>query len=103
MARVAIAIDYHENGYRTLMYGGINDPCLLHAMLAVASSHHSKWRQNSKGEPRAHLRKAIVSLQERLKSQNLVYEETTITAMLTLLSFEVQKMTPLMIRADQIR
>ncbi|KAJ9493651.1 hypothetical protein LTR96_011007 [Exophiala xenobiotica] len=89
LARVAIAIDYDENGYRSLMHAGLNDPCLLNSMLAVSSSHHSKWRKSNDSESRQYLRKAFRSLQERLKDQSLVYEETMLVAMLSLLSYEI--------------
>lgn len=58
-------------------------------MLAVAASHYSKWQRTEDRESRPYLRKAFAFLQSRLRDPRLVYEETTIVAMLTLLSYEV--------------
>lgn len=58
-------------------------------MLAVASSHFSKWQKIHDHDSRQYLKKAFCSLQSRLKDPSLVYEEGTIVAMLSLLSYEV--------------
>ncbi|KAL2394090.1 hypothetical protein ABEF93_003387 [Exophiala dermatitidis] len=89
LSRIAIAIDYAENGYRSLTQSSINDPCTLNSILAVAASHYSKWQRREDRESRHYLRKAFASLQSRLKYSKLVYEENTVVAMLSLLSYEI--------------
>ncbi|EXJ72491.1 uncharacterized protein A1O5_04996 [Cladophialophora psammophila CBS 110553] len=89
LSRIAIAIDYDENGYRSLLHSGINDPCLLYSILAVASSHYSKWQKIQDRESLRYLKKALSSLQSRLKDPALVYQESTIVAMLSLMSYEI--------------
>lgn len=71
------------------MHAGLNDPCLLNSMLAVSASHYSKWQKSIDRESRQYLCKAFMSLQERLNDRSLVYHETTIVAMLSILSYEV--------------
>lgn len=89
LSRIAIAIDYNENGYRLLLQSGINDPCLVNSMLAVAASHYSKWQKTQDTESRPYLRKALLHLQARLKDPRLIYTEGTVVAMLLLVSYEV--------------
>lgn len=71
------------------MCSSINDPCTLNSILAVAASHYSKWQRVEDRDSRQYLRKAFASLQARLKNPKLIYEESTMVAMLSLLSYEV--------------
>jgi len=72
-----------------MMQSIIGEPCTLNSILALAASHYSKWQSREDRESRQYLRKAFASLQSRLKDPKLVYEENTVVAMLSLLTYEV--------------
>lgn len=57
--------------------------------LAVAASHYSKW-QTAEDQGRTYLTKAFTSLRDRLRDPKVVYTENTISAMLSLMSYEVR-------------
>lgn len=89
IARIALAVDYQENGYRSMIGTGLNDPCLLNSVLAVAAAHHSKWQNLEDINSRLYMRRALTSLRLRLQDTNLAVSDTTIGAILSLMSYEV--------------
>ncbi|KAE9582887.1 hypothetical protein CGMCC3_g1224 [Colletotrichum fructicola] len=94
LARVALAIDYNENGYRSLLPLALHDPGLMNAALAVASSHHSRWQQRSDKDSRRYLRAAAAALKGRFGNSSDLNSPVTLTIMLLLVSFEVFSGTP---------
>ncbi|KAF1851635.1 uncharacterized protein K460DRAFT_401650 [Cucurbitaria berberidis CBS 394.84] len=89
VARFALAIDYHGNGYRKFATLALHDPMILDAVLAVARSHLSRWHGTVDVESRFYLKKAIGQLQQRFRSPHLLKSETTVVAMLLLATYEV--------------
>lgn len=82
IAKFALAIDHHGNGYRKLATLALHDPMILDAVLAVACSHLSRWQGTADVEARVHLERAIGHLQQRFRILRLLKSETTVVAML---------------------
>jgi len=89
ITKLALAIDYHGNGYRKFARMALHDPAILNALLAVACSHLSKWRRKQDTESRVYLRKAVSMLQQRFRTPKLVRNEATVVIMLLLSTYEV--------------
>ncbi|KAH8894013.1 hypothetical protein GQ53DRAFT_821134 [Thozetella sp. PMI_491] len=89
VARLALAIDYDGNGYRSMLPMAMEEPALMNAMLAVAASHHGRWQNTTETVSRKYLRAAIKGLSDRLSRPELVSSPVTLAAMLCLVSFEV--------------
>lgn len=89
IARVALAIDYTGNGYRALLPMAIQEPVVMNAALAVATSHHSRWQQTSDTLSRKYLRATAKALRERFSDPDLLRSQVTLAVMLLLVSFEV--------------
>lgn len=89
MARLALAIDYDQNGYRSLLSMAVQDPALLNAMLAVGASHYGRWQNNHETVSRRYLREALKALSDRFAHPEQVSNQTTLAVMLCLVSFEV--------------
>lgn len=88
VSRFTLAIDHTGNGYRKLIQSGINDSGVLNAVLAVAASHYTKWQRTEDRDSRIYLAKAFTALRERLSQPRLVYTESTVSTMLSLMSYE---------------
>ncbi|OQE39049.1 hypothetical protein PENCOP_c007G01356 [Penicillium coprophilum] len=89
IARIALAIDYNGNGYRSLLPMAVQEPAVLNAALAVAASHHSRWQRKPDTVSRKYLRAASKALRERFMSPNSIHDPVTLASMLLLVSFEV--------------
>lgn len=89
VARLALAIDYDQNGYRSLLSMAMQDAALLNAMLAVGASHYGRWQNNHETVSRKYLREALKALSDRFSHPELVSKQTTLAVMLCLVSFEV--------------
>ncbi|KAJ5498164.1 fungal-specific transcription factor domain-containing protein [Penicillium expansum] len=89
IARIALAIDYNGNGYRSLLPMAVKEPAVLNAALAVAASHHSRWQRKPDTVSRKYLRAASKALRERFLSPNSIHDPVTLASMLLLVSFEV--------------
>ncbi|KAK3322791.1 fungal-specific transcription factor domain-containing protein [Apodospora peruviana] len=89
IARIALAIDYTGNGYRSLLPMAMQEPALLNGILAVAASHHSRWQHTADKASRRYLGQAAKALRDRFSTPNLVHDQVTLASMLHLVSFEV--------------
>ncbi|KAB5563498.1 fungal-specific transcription factor domain-containing protein, partial [Coniochaeta sp. 2T2.1] len=89
IARIALAIDYTGNGYRSLLPMAVQEPALLNAVLAVAASHHSRWQHTADTASRKYLGAAAKALRDRFLTPSLVHSQVTLASMLLLVSFEV--------------
>jgi hypothetical protein len=89
ISRLALAVDYHGNGYRKFATLALHEPVVLNAMLAVASSHLSKWQNTADTDSRMFRKRAMTQLQQRFRIPGLVGSETTLVAMLLLSTYEV--------------
>lgn len=88
-ARVALAIDYEENGYRCLLPMAIVEPGLMSAVLAVAASHYSRWQKTTDMVSRKYRRAALQALRDRFNQPELIQSPTTLACMLALVTYEV--------------
>ncbi|KAI4858695.1 fungal-specific transcription factor domain-containing protein [Hypoxylon rubiginosum] len=88
-ARVALAIDYNTNGYRSLLPMAMHEPVLMNAILAVASSHHSRWQKTTDNTSRQYRRSALQALRQRFNDPELVKSPATLASMLALVTYEV--------------
>ncbi len=68
----------------------VDEPALMNAMLAVAAAHISKWQHIEDTESRKYLRKALLRLQEILDDHDTAIKESTLGAILCLVSYEVR-------------
>lgn len=89
VARIALAVDYNGNGYRSLLPMAMQEPAILNAALALAASHHSRWQHTPDNVSRKYLRAASKALRDRFSTRDLVHSQVTLAAMLLLVSFEV--------------
>ncbi|KAF9888967.1 hypothetical protein FE257_008137 [Aspergillus nanangensis] len=89
IARIALAIDYNGNGYRSLLPMAMQEPAVLNAALAVAASHHSRWQRKTDIVSRKYLRAASKALRDRFTSPDRIHSQVTLASMLLLVSFEV--------------
>ncbi|KAI1083678.1 fungal-specific transcription factor domain-containing protein [Whalleya microplaca] len=89
VARVALAVDYDQNGYRSLLPLAYNEPAVLNAALAVAASHYSRWQHTRDDVSRKYLRAAAKSLRDRCSKPELINTPATLASMLLLVTFEV--------------
>ncbi|KAH7123275.1 C6 transcription factor [Dactylonectria estremocensis] len=89
VARVALAIDYDGNGYRSLLPMAMTEPALMGAAMAVAASHYSRWQHTSDLTSRKYLRAAAKALRTRFSTPNLVHSPVTLASMLLFVSYEV--------------
>jgi hypothetical protein len=67
----------------------MKEPALLNAMLALAASHVSKWRNVQDTESQKYLRQALLHLQKTIKDPVLAQRESTLGVILCLVSYEV--------------
>lgn len=89
IARIALAIDYDQNGYRGLLPMAMEEPALLNGLLAVAASHHSRWQKTEDHFSRQYLRCATGALARRFRKPELIKKPTTLACILTLITYEV--------------
>jgi len=89
IARIALAVDYTGNGYRSLLPMALREPAVLNAALAVAASHHSRWQHTADNISRKYLRAASKALRDRFLIPDHIHSQVTLAAMLLLVSFEV--------------
>ncbi|KID66109.1 Zn(2)-C6 fungal-type DNA-binding domain protein, partial [Metarhizium hybridum] len=89
IARIALAIDHDDNGYRSLLPMALTEPCVLNAALAVAASHHSRWQRIPDTMSRKYLRAACKAVRDRFTDPRLIKSPATLAAMLLLVSYEV--------------
>ncbi|KAJ3502774.1 hypothetical protein NM208_g16655 [Fusarium decemcellulare] len=89
ISKIALAIDYDGNGYRQLLPLAMEEPALVNGILAVASSHHSRWQGVQDTDSRAYLRASTAALARRFRQPQLISTPTTLASMLILVSFEV--------------
>lgn len=67
----------------------LQEPALLSAALAVAASHHCRWRGTSDNISRKYLGSAAKSLRDRLSKGDLVSSPVTLASMLLFVTYEV--------------
>lgn len=89
IARLALSIDYEDNGYRRLVSIALNEASLLYALLAMSASHLSRWHRLPDTTSRIYLRSAFEQLEQRFASPSKMREEATLATMLVLLGYEV--------------
>ncbi|CAI6029595.1 hypothetical protein V2G26_010318 [Clonostachys chloroleuca] len=89
IARIALAIDHQENGYRSLLPMALAEPAVLNAALAVAASHHSRWQHTGDDVSRKYLGLACKALRNRFIDPKLRNSPVTLASMLLLVSYEV--------------
>ncbi|KAH7131119.1 C6 transcription factor [Dactylonectria macrodidyma] len=89
VARVALAVDYDGNGYRSLLPMAMAEPALMGAAMAVAASHYSRWQHTTDHTSRKYLRAAAKALRTRFSTPNLVHSPATLACMLLFVSYEV--------------
>ncbi|PHH89414.1 hypothetical protein CDD83_6109 [Cordyceps sp. RAO-2017] len=89
ISRIALAIDYSDNGYRSLLPLAMQDTAVLSALVAVAASHYSRWQGSSDKTSRRYLRAAAQALRRRFSTPELVYSPITLACMLLFVSYEV--------------
>lgn len=89
VSRIALAIDYEGNGYRSLMPLALQSAGLQDALLAVSASHLSRWQNTSDTSSHAYLRRAAIALKERLSDPQQAQDQTTIALVLLFISYEV--------------
>ncbi|KAJ6186516.1 fungal-specific transcription factor domain-containing protein [Penicillium mononematosum] len=89
VARITLAIDYNENGYRSLFPMAMQEPAVMNGLLAVAASHYSRWQQINDTSSRKYLQAASKALKDRFSNVALRKGQETLAAMLLLVSYEV--------------
>ncbi|KAM3437816.1 hypothetical protein NHJ13734_004462 [Beauveria thailandica] len=89
VARIALAIDYDANGYRSLLPMAMQEPALLNAAIAVAASHYSRWQHTTDTVSRRYHRAASKALRDRFIAGNNIHRQDILATMLLLVSFEV--------------
>ncbi|KAK8143439.1 hypothetical protein G3M48_007245 [Beauveria asiatica] len=89
IARIALAIDYDANGYRSLLPMAMQEPALLNAAIAVAASHYSRWQHTTDTVSRRYHRAASKALRDRFIAGNNIHRQDILATMLLLVSFEV--------------
>ncbi|KAM3542983.1 hypothetical protein ARSEF1564_004121 [Beauveria bassiana] len=89
VARIALAIDYDANGYRSLLPMAMQEPALLNAAIAVAASHYSRWQHTADTVSRKYHRAASKALRDRFIAGNNIHRQDILATMLLLVSFEV--------------
>ncbi|KAL3487077.1 fungal-specific transcription factor domain-containing protein [Aspergillus germanicus] len=90
LARIGLATDYEGNGYRKWIRVATSDSLLLDTILAVAISHYARWqRQTSLNDSQTHHRQALRQLRDRLQDPVMVRNESTLAAMMFLITYEV--------------
>ncbi|KAM3506521.1 hypothetical protein MY11210_007513 [Beauveria gryllotalpidicola] len=89
VARIALAIDYDANGYRSLLPMAMQEPALLNAAIAVAASHYSRWQHTPDTVSRRYHRAASKALRDRFIAGNNIHRQDILATMLLLVSFEV--------------
>jgi Fungal specific transcription factor domain len=94
VASICLAIDYTENGYRMLAPVAMQEPALYNAMLAVSAAHRSRWERIQDTNSHKYLRKALVALQASLSDPEAAMKESTVCAILCLVSYEVHSPFP---------
>ena len=88
-ANSALASDYIENGYRRLIPVAIEEPALMHALLAMSASHMAKLQKIEDTLSVRYYRTALLLLQRMLKQPHKMIEESVVATMLCLLGYEV--------------
>ncbi|KAJ9149909.1 Zn(2)-C6 fungal-type DNA-binding domain protein [Pleurostoma richardsiae] len=88
-ARVALAIDYNNNGYRSLLPMAMTESGLMSALLAVAASHYGRWQRTTETASRRYRRHALEALQTRFSQPDLIQSPVTLACMLALVTYEV--------------
>lgn len=68
----------------------LQEPAVLSAALAVAASHHSRWRGIPDNVSRKYLSSAARSLRDRFANSNLVSSPVTLASMLLFVTYEVR-------------
>ncbi|KAL4969797.1 fungal specific transcription factor domain-containing protein [Aspergillus stella-maris] len=90
LARVGLAMDYEGNGYCKWIQVATSDNLLLETMLAVTISHYARWQgQESLNDSHSHYKQALKQLRDRLQDPVMVRNESTLAAMMFLISYEV--------------
>ena len=84
-------MDYEGNGYRKWIQVATSDNLLLETMLAVTISHYARWQgQESLNDSHSHYKQALNQLRDRLQDPVTVRSESTLAAMMFLISYEVR-------------
>ncbi|TQV95291.1 C6 transcription factor [Cordyceps javanica] len=89
ISRIALAIDYDTNGYRSLLPMAMQEPAVLNAAIAVAASHYSRWQHTPDTVSRKYHRAAAKALHDRFMARNNIHRQDILATMLLLVSFEV--------------
>ncbi|KAL3480585.1 hypothetical protein BJX99DRAFT_18742 [Aspergillus californicus] len=88
-------MDYEGNGYRKWIQVAASDNLLLDTILAVTISHYARWQcQASLNDSHIYYRQALKQLQDRLQDPVMVRNESTLAAMMFLISYEVRSRLP---------
>ncbi|KAK7425614.1 hypothetical protein QQZ08_007937 [Neonectria magnoliae] len=88
IARIALAIDYEGNVYRSIVSMAMSDQALLNSILAASSSHLSRWQNTPDTCSAVYTRRALVELENRLCDPVTASSESTLATMLCLISVE---------------
>ncbi|KAH8889604.1 hypothetical protein GQ53DRAFT_651887, partial [Thozetella sp. PMI_491] len=89
VARIALAIDYEGNVYRSLVPMAMSNPALLYALLAASSGHLSRCQGTSYDAADRYMKRALIEMERRLGDSTLAMSHTTLAAMLCMISYEV--------------
>ncbi|KAH7224239.1 fungal-specific transcription factor domain-containing protein [Fusarium solani] len=95
VARIALAIDYRGNVYRSFIPMAMHDQALLYSIMAVSAAHLGRWNRKTDTpldtitSSREYTRRALMELGKRLQDPVLAASESTLATMLNLISIEV--------------
>lgn len=90
LARIALAIDYTENGYRELLPMAFEEPALMNGILAVASAHYCRWQNITDENSAGYLRAAVLGLSLRFNETKLISSPVTLACILIMITYEVE-------------
>ncbi|KAF2651154.1 hypothetical protein K491DRAFT_637975 [Lophiostoma macrostomum CBS 122681] len=89
ISRIALAVDYNENGYRSLLKLALAHEEIMDGLLAVSASHYCRWQNKADDLSHSHLRRAAKGLKARFESTRFAEDCTTVALMLLFISYEV--------------
>ncbi|CAH0051415.1 unnamed protein product [Clonostachys solani] len=88
MAKIALAIDYDGNVYRSFLPMAMSHTPLLNAILAFSSAHLSRWQNTTDNSSNRYAVQALVELEKSLRDPILASSEATLATMLCLICLE---------------
>ncbi|KAH7140881.1 fungal-specific transcription factor domain-containing protein [Dactylonectria macrodidyma] len=89
IATIALAIDYRGNIFRSFIPMAMSDRALLNSILAVSAAHLSRWENKMDASSALYTRRALVEMESKLRDPVLASSESTLAAILCLMSMEV--------------